>query len=75
VPEAIGCKVNTLNDLRGGAKAMNCASEVAVTLAPELFERLKAEARGLGVSLEWLVASLVLDTIEGVAVRPIPVHA
>ena len=43
---------------------MNPMSEVAVTLAPELFERLKAEARRLEVSLEWLVASLVVDTIE-----------
>jgi hypothetical protein len=44
---------------------MNSASEIAVTLAPELFDRLMAEARRLEVSVEWLVASLVLDTIEG----------
>ncbi len=44
---------------------MNSASEFAVTLAPELFRRLKAEARRLDVSLELLVASLVLDTFEG----------
>jgi len=43
---------------------MNATSEVAVTLAPELFERLKVEARQLGISLEWLVASLVVDTME-----------
>jgi len=43
---------------------MNAASEIAVTLAPELFERLKAEARQLEVSLEWLVASLVVDSME-----------
>jgi hypothetical protein len=43
---------------------MNSMTEVAVTLAPELLERLKAEARRLEVSLEWLVASLVVDTIE-----------
>jgi len=43
---------------------MNSASEIAVTLAPELFERLKTEARQLGISLEWLVASLVVDTLE-----------
>jgi hypothetical protein len=42
----------------------NSATEIAVTLAPELFERLKAEARRLEVSLEWLVASLVVDTFE-----------
>jgi hypothetical protein len=55
--------------LSGGVKAMDSASEIAVTLAPELFERLKAEARRLEVSLEWLVASLVVDTIEGASVK------
>lgn len=45
-------------------------SEVSVTLTPELFARLKAEARALEVPLEWLVASLVVDTIE--ADRPEP---
>ncbi len=43
---------------------MNRLPEVAVTLAPELFERLHAEAKLLGVSLEWLVASLVVDTLD-----------
>ncbi len=38
---------------------------LAVTLSAELFERLSAEARKLGLSLEWLVASLVVDTVEG----------
>jgi hypothetical protein len=38
--------------------------EVAVTLEPELYERLRGEARRLGVALEWIVASLVADTIE-----------
>jgi hypothetical protein len=36
--------------------------EVAVTLEPELFEQLRSEAERLGVPLEWLVASLVVDT-------------
>ena len=44
---------------------MNNKSEVAVTLAPELFKSLWIEARKLGVSIEWLVASLVVDTMEG----------
>ena len=51
---------------------MNSATEVAVTLAPELFKRLRAESRKLGVSIEWLVASLVVDTIDNdaLAARP-----
>lgn len=43
---------------------MNIASEVSVTLAPELYQLLRAESRKLGVSIQWLVASLVVDTIE-----------
>jgi hypothetical protein len=54
---------------------MSSASEIAVTLAPELFDRLRTEAKLLGVSLEWLVASLVLDTIEGMKPEPIPIRA
>ena len=44
---------------------MRGATELAVTLTRELYDRLKAEARELDVPLEWLVASLVVDTIEG----------
>jgi hypothetical protein len=44
---------------------MDPSSEVAVTLEPELYDRLNAEARQLGLSLEWLVAALVADTFEG----------
>jgi hypothetical protein len=43
---------------------MNPLSMFSVTLTPELFKRLAAEAADLGVSLEWLVASLVVDTID-----------
>ncbi len=43
---------------------MNIAAEVSVTLAPDLYKRLRAESRKLGVSLQWLVASLVVDTID-----------
>jgi hypothetical protein len=63
------------NALIRGAKAMNSMSEIAVTLAPELFEHLKAEARQLGVSLEWLVASLVVDTMEKTKLELVPVPA
>ena len=44
---------------------MHKDSGLAVTLSAELFARLKAEARKLEVPLEWLVASLVVDTVEG----------
>jgi hypothetical protein len=46
---------------------MNPTPEIAVTLAPELFARLKAEAGALGIPLEWVVASLVVDTMERTA--------
>lgn len=43
---------------------MKSAREVSVTLTPDLYARLREEARLLGVSLEWVVASLVADTIR-----------
>lgn len=39
-------------------------AQVAVTLSGELYRHLRAEARRLGVPLSWLVASLVVDTME-----------
>jgi hypothetical protein len=39
-------------------------SEFAVTLSAALYDHLRAEATRLGLPLEWLVASLVVDTIE-----------
>ena len=44
--------------------------ELAVTLDPELYTRLAAEAAALDVPLEWVVASLVLDTIESDSPEP-----
>jgi hypothetical protein len=38
--------------------------EVAVTLSADLFAHLTAEAKRLDVPLEWLVASIVLDTVD-----------
>lgn len=38
--------------------------EVAVTLSPDLFAQLCREADSLEVPLEWLVASLVADTLD-----------
>jgi hypothetical protein len=43
---------------------MNTASEVKVTLTRALFEHLSVKARKIGVPLEWLVASLVVDLLE-----------
>ena len=43
---------------------MKRISEIAVTLTPDLFKLLKTEAGKLEVSLEWLVASLVVDTMD-----------
>ncbi len=49
---------------------MNGAAEVCVTLEPDLYRHLREEARRLGVALEWLVASLVVDTIESDSPEP-----
>ena len=43
---------------------MKTSREIAVTLSDELLESLRAEARELKIPLQWLVASLVCDTIE-----------
>ena len=43
---------------------MKRPQELSVTLTPVLFERLSAESRELGVPLEWIVASLVVDSID-----------
>ncbi len=43
---------------------MNARTEFAVTLSRRLFKHLAAEANRLDVPLEWLVASLVVDTVE-----------
>ena len=43
---------------------MRQTTEVAVTLTPQLYNRLLDEARLTGVPIEWLVASLVIDTME-----------
>ena len=43
---------------------MIAATDLSVTLSADLFRAMKAEARRIGVSIEWLVASLVADTLE-----------
>jgi len=40
------------------------AREVAVTLSAPLLARLRAEARALGLPLQYLVAALVADTLD-----------
>ncbi|AGA26282.1 hypothetical protein [Singulisphaera acidiphila] len=47
---------------------MKSKREVAVTLTPELFDRLRTEAELLGVSIAWLVASLIVDTVDKVPI-------
>jgi hypothetical protein len=43
---------------------MDMHAELAVTLTAELYDHLSAEAHRLDVPLEWLVASLVVDTMD-----------
>ncbi len=40
--------------------------DVEVTLSSELLRHLRAEARALGVSIRWLIASMVVDTVDSV---------
>jgi hypothetical protein len=44
-------------------------TDVDVTLSAELLRHLRQEARQLGVPLSWLVASLVVDTVETAKVQ------
>lgn len=43
---------------------MSVETDFAVTLSAALLKHLRSEARRLGVPLEWLVASLVVDTLD-----------
>lgn len=43
---------------------MIASPEVAVTLSEEMYDHLRDEAELLGIPLEWLVASIVADTID-----------
>ena len=43
---------------------MNATSQVMVTLSADLLKQLRKEAREQHVSLRWLVAGLVCDTME-----------
>jgi hypothetical protein len=48
---------------QGGVTMTNTAG-VEVTLSSELLRHLRAEAKKLGVAIEWLIASMVVDTAE-----------
>lgn len=39
-------------------------TNVAVTLSSDLYRELRRESRRLGIPMEWLVASLVVDTVD-----------
>lgn len=49
---------------------MNTATELSVTLTPELYRHLVTESRRLDIPLEWLVASLVVDTVDSEELEP-----
>lgn len=61
-------RVVLLDSWFSGGTAMKHKREVAVTLTPELFDRLRVEAELLGVSITWLVASLIVDTVDKVPI-------
>jgi hypothetical protein len=55
------------SDLEGsfqGGVTMTNTAGVEVTLSSELLRHLRAEAKKLGVAIEWLIASMVVDTAE-----------
>jgi hypothetical protein len=54
---------------------MTTSPEVDVTLSADLLRRLRDEARALGVPLQWLVASLVVDTVDSLGADRDPVAA
>jgi hypothetical protein len=61
--------------LQGGVKMTNTAG-IEVTLSSELLRHLRAEAKKLGVAIEWLIASMVVDTAETIDRRSdVPITA
>jgi len=57
-------RVGSIKARLRGTPTMNVESELSVTVSGRLFRYLKAEAKRLEVPLEWLVASIVADSIE-----------
>jgi hypothetical protein len=66
-------------DLEGslqGRVTMTNTTGVEVTLSSELLRHLRAEAKKLGVAIEWLIASMVVDTAETIDGRSdVPITA
>jgi hypothetical protein len=61
--------------LQGGVKMTNTAG-IEVTLSSELLRHLRAEAKKLGVAIEWLIASMVVDTADTIDRRSdVPITA
>jgi hypothetical protein len=53
-----------LGDPFQGGVMMTKPDGVEVTLSSDLLRHLRAEARKLGIAIEWLIASMVVDTAE-----------
>jgi hypothetical protein len=47
------------------------ASELSVTLSPQLFEHFREEAERLDLPIEWLIASLIVDTVDELDPSPV----
>jgi hypothetical protein len=43
---------------------MIASPEVAVTLSEEMYSQLRQEAEMLDIPIEWLIASIIADTID-----------
>jgi hypothetical protein len=43
---------------------MTTTTGVEVTLSADLIRHLRDEAKQLGVSIQWLIASMIVDTVE-----------
>jgi hypothetical protein len=54
---------------------MTTDPRVAVTLSADLLRQLRTEAEALGLPIEWLVASMIVDTVDAVDLPARPVAA
>lgn len=54
---------------------MIAAPELSVTLSSELYRHLRSEARRLDIPLEWLVAGLIVDTMDEAEHEAMPLAA
>ncbi len=51
---------------------MTTNPSVDVTLSADLLRHLRAEARELGVPIHWLIASMIVDTVETIEIEESP---